>query len=361
MRRPSITGVVLLLTLLAAAVPGIGPAHEFASTYLDVLCRNVPGPADCSLPTPAGSQAASDSATAAAPEAPGPVTAIAPSQAEGGSVTVAAAGDIACGAESSFATCRQMDTSDLVLGLNPDAVLALGDTQYEQGAYADFLASWAASWGRLGDRIHPVVGNHEYLTPGAAGYFDFFNGPGAATGPAGERGKGYYSFDVGAWHLVALNSNCTRVGGCWAGSPQEQWLRADLAAHPSACSLMFMHHPLWSSDARELRLVALRPLIQTFYDAGGELLLVGHSHFYERFALQDPEGNVDPVRGLREIIVGTGGRNVSGFGPIWENSEVRNGRTFGVLKLTLHPAGYDWEFVPVPGEAFTDSGSQTCH
>jgi hypothetical protein len=206
-----------------------------------------------------------------------------------------------------------------------------------------------------------VVGNHEYLTPGAAGYFDFFNGPGAATGPAGERGKGYYSFDVGAWHLVALNSNCTRVGGCWAGSPQEQWLRADLAAHPSACSLMFMHHPLWSSDARELRLVALRPLIQTFYDAGGELLLVGHSHFYERFALQDPEGNVDPVRGIREIIVGTGGRNVSGFGPIWENSEVRNGRTFGVLKLTLHPAGYDWEFVPVPGEAFTDSGSQTCH
>jgi hypothetical protein len=254
-----------------------------------------------------------------------------------------------------------METSDLLLRLNPDAVLALGDTQYEKGSYADFLASWVASWGRLKDKIHPAVGNHEYLTPGASGYFDYFDGLGASTGPAGDRGKGYYSFDLGAWHLIALNSNCSKVGGCGPGSPQEQWLRADLAAHPTACSLMFMHHPLWSSDTREFSLVELRPLVQAFYEAGGELMLVGHSHFYERYAPQDPEGNADPVRGVRQIIVGTGGRNVYGFGPVKENSEVRNGRSFGVLKLILAPSSYSWEFVPISGETFTDSGTQACH
>jgi hypothetical protein len=241
-----------------------------------------------------------------------------------------------------------MDTAALLGDLNPDAILALGDTQYERGAYSDFLASWDPAWGRFKDKIYPVVGNHEYLTPDAAGYFDYFNGPEVPTGRAGDRGKGYYSFDLGAWHIVALNSNCERIGGCFAGSPQEQWLRADLAAHATSCSLMFMHHPL-------------RPLVQAFYEAGGELMLVGHSHFYERFMPQDPEGFADPVRGVREIIVGTGGRNVYGFGPIWENSEVRGARTFGVLKVSLHPTSYEWQFVPLPGESFTDSGAQDCH
>lgn len=280
---------------------------------------------------------------------------------DAGSVTVAAAGDIACGVDSSHASCRAMETSDLLLALNPDAVLALGDLQYERGTYADFLAGWAPSWGRLGSKVHPTVGNHEYLTSGASGYFDFFNGPDTPTGPAGERGKGYYSFDLGAWHLVALNSNCVKVGGCARGSAQEQWLRADLAANPTACSLIFMHHPLWSSDPREFKLVELRPLVQAFYEAGGELMLVGHSHFYERFVPQDADGQADPDRGVREIIVGTGGRNVYGVGIIWENSEVRDGRTFGVLKLTLKPTSFDWEFVPISGDTFTDSGTQTCH
>jgi hypothetical protein len=340
----------------------VEPAAEFGSTYLGILCRNLPLPLggdcaalDAAAPLPALPEPAVDAAPESprsAPESPLPAA---------GSVVIAAAGDIACGAESTRASCRQMDTSDLLLQLNPDAILALGDTQYEKGGYADFVASWGSSWGRLKDRVHPAVGNHEYLTAGAAGYFDFFNGPGAPTGPAGVRDKGYYSFDLGAWHLVAANSNCSKVGGCGSGSPQEQWLRADLAAHPTACSLMFMHHPLWSSDSREFETTELRPLVQAFYDYGGELVLVGHSHFYERYAPQDADGNLDPARGVREIIVGTGGRNVYGVGRIRPNSEARDGRTFGVLKVTLDPTSFSWAFVPLPNQTFTDSGTQACH
>jgi len=239
--------------------------------------------------------------------------------------------------------------------------LALGDTQYEQGEYPNFSTYYDPSWGRLRERTRPAVGNHEYLTPGASGYFDYFNGPGAFSGPAGDRDKGYYSFNAGAWHLIAINSNCSRVGGCGVGSPQERWLRADLAANPTTCSLMYMHHPLWSSDRRNFDTVALRPLFQAFYEHGGELALVGHSHFYERYAPQTPEGQFDPLGGIRQFIVGTGGRNVYGFGEIRPNSEVRDGSTFGVLKLTLHPTSYEWQFVPAAGQTFTDSGSEACH
>jgi hypothetical protein len=254
-----------------------------------------------------------------------------------------------------------LETSDLLLQIDPAVVLALGDAQYENGGYEDFLASFDPSWGRLKAKIRPAVGNHEYLTSRAAGYFDYFNGVGTPTGPAGDRDKGYYSYDLGAWHLIAINSNCSKVGGCGAGSPQEQWLRADLAAHPTTCSLMYMHHPLWSSDTRDFDTGELRPLLQAFYEYGGDLLLTGHSHFYERYAPSRPDQAVDPDRGFREMVVGTGGRNVYGFGRVEPNSEVRNGSSFGVLKLSLNPASYDWEFVPIAGQTFTDSGRQACH
>jgi hypothetical protein len=254
-----------------------------------------------------------------------------------------------------------MDTSNLALQINPDAVLVLGDNQYEKGQLDNYTKYFDASWGRLRSKMHPVPGNHEYLTRGAAGYFDYFDGSGQSTGQAGERGKGYYSFDLGAWHLIAINSNCGPIGGCGYGSEEEMWLRADLAAHSTMCSLMYMHHPLWSSDVREFELTELQPLYRDFYDHGGELVLTGHSHYYERFAPQDADRNPDPLGGIREIIVGTGGRNTYGFGPIRPNSEVRGGNTFGVMKLTLHPTSFDWQFVPIAGETFTDSGSQTCH
>jgi hypothetical protein len=283
---------------------------------------------------------------------------------------IAAAGDIACGADTSAtADCVEMQTSDLLVQMNPAAVLPLGDVQYEKGQYDYFFSGrgpgtntgYHPTWGRLKEVTHPVVGNHEYQTAGAKGYFDYFNGVGNFAGPAGERTKGYYSFDIGNWHLVALNSSCsfTDPPNCGAGSVQEQWLRADLTAHPRSCTLAYMHAPRWSSDYDTPYLQAM---FQALYDHGVELLLAGHSHLYERFAPQDPSQRPDPL-GVRQIVVGTGGRNVRAPDPagLDPNSEVRNGETFGVLKVTLHPKSYDWEFVPIAGQTFTDSGSSPCH
>ena len=285
--------------------------------------------------------------------------------------TVAAAGDIACGAGSGRASCEQMATSDLLLRLHPTAVLALGDTQYEFGAYSDFLRYYAASWGRLKAITHPAVGNHEYGTSDrngcgiACGYFDYFNGPGAHDGRAGRRNQGWYAFDLGAWRLYALNSNCDRgpQAKCETGGAQERWLRADLARHPRRCSLAFMHHPLFTSDERPWDNSAfadrLRPLWRTFSRGGGDVMLAAHSHFYERFAPQDPNER-RTRRGIRQFIVGTGGRNVYGFGAIEPNSQVRGASTFGVLRVALHRRSYDWRFVPIPGESFTDRGRSRC-
>jgi hypothetical protein len=281
---------------------------------------------------------------------------------------IAAAGDIACDpASASFNaglgtanSCRQKYTADL-LGTTPLAgVLALGDNQYEQGGLSQYAASYELSWGLFKNLTYPTVGNHEYGTTGAAGYFDYFNGTGNLDGRAGPRGKGYYSFDIGSWHLISLNSNCTHAGGCSASSPQAQWLRADLAAHPTACTLAFWHHPRFSSgqhgDAG-----LLEPLWQALYDANADLVVVGHDHLYERFGPQTSTGVADPVKGIREFVVGTGGRSHYNFNTPKPNSEVRNSDSFGILKLTLHPGSYDWAFIPEAGKTFTDFGSNNCH
>jgi len=293
---------------------------------------------------------------------------------------LAAAGDIACdpldphfnGGAGTANACRERFVSDLILGdASIDAVAALGDVQYECGGLSAFQQSYDQSWGRVKTITHPAVGNHEYLTSGgtdcnagnagAAGYFTYF---GAA---AGTPGQGWYSFDMGAWHLIALNSNCGDAGGCGTGSPQETWLRNDLASHPNSCVLAFYHIPLWSSGGRAEE--NTRTLVTDLYNAGAEVILAGHDHIYERFAPQNPSGpnggGLDTARGIREFIVGTGGANHTPLppppaGPAG-NSEVRNTDTFGVLKLTLHPNSYDWQFVPEPGKTFTDSGSQACH
>jgi len=166
-----------------------------------------------------------------------------------GTVIVAAAGDIACGAGSGGASCKQMETSDLLVAMNPDKVILLGDNQYENGALSDFNNFYHPSWGRLKAKTSPAVGNHEYLTTNAAGYFDYFNGVGNQTGPAGDRSKGYYSYNVGAWHLIALNTECSKAGGCAVGNPQYTWLQNDLNAHPE-CTLVYTHHPRWTSVRR---------------------------------------------------------------------------------------------------------------
>ncbi len=301
----------------------------------------------------------------------GRTDALAPAwQPTGGDPVIAAAGDIACdptnrefgGGLGSARNCHQQQTSDVLLGLDLAAVLMLGDAQYPNGAYSDFLAGYGPSWGRLKGLTRPVPGNHEYGTPGAAGYFDYFDGVGKATGVAGGRDRGYYGFDVGTWHVVALNSNCGSLpGGCAAGSPQEQWLRADLAAHPAACTLAFWHHPLFAS-AEEGETPATRPLWQALYDAGADVVLNGHAHAYERFGPQTADAAADPARGIREFVVGTGGRNLQGFRAIRPNSEVRSRGSYGVLAMTLHPTGYDWRFLTALGRgSFTDRGTAACH
>ena len=198
-----------------------------------------------------------------------------------------------------------------------------------------------------------MPGNHEYLTRAANGYFSYF---GAA---AGDPATGYYSFDVGAWHVVALNSNCSAVGGCASGSPQERWLRADLAAHPAACTLAYWHHPRFSSGEHGNE-PAYDAFWRDLYAAGADVVLNGHDHDYERFAPQDPSGGSDLARGVREFVVGTGGKNHYRFLTLQPNSQVRDATTFGVLELTLHRTSYDWRFLPEPGKTFTDSGSAVC-
>jgi acid phosphatase type 7 len=283
---------------------------------------------------------------------------------------IAAAGDVACDPSSPVFTgsrrhCRMRQTSDLLLRMDLSAVLVLGDVQYEDGLLSKYARSFHPTWGRVKSVIRPVPGNHEYLTEGGAGYFDYFNGPDRPDGPAGPRGLGYYSYDVGAWHMIALNSQCTHppatanAPGCTAGSQQERWLRADLAANRRRCTLAYWHHPLVSSRLGIDE--SIRPLWQALYEAGVDVVLTGHDHRYERFAPLDAAGNRDPARGIRQFVVGTGGRNHQRARMVLPHSEVSDQRTFGVLRLRLRPSGYFWNFVPEAGGRFTDSGSNACH
>jgi len=294
----------------------------------------------------------------------------APLLSAGPAVEVAAAGDIACdpndsnynGGSGNNHRCHMQATSDLLLSLHPAAVLTMGDNQYQRGALEAFRESYDSTWGRLKAITHPTAGNHEYWTPQAAGYFAYF---GSAAGPPG---KGYYSFDLGGWHIVALNSICQHVGGCGFNSPQEQWLREDLRVHHGECLLAYWHHPRFSSGITGSHR-AYTAFWQDLYQAGADVVLGGHDHHYERFAPQDSQGRPDPPRGIREFVVGTGGKGgFSGFyrflpfgGRRNPNSEARNSGTFGVLVLTLHPAGYAWSFVAEPGKTFRDSGTGLCH
>lgn len=273
---------------------------------------------------------------------------------------IGAAGDIACDPGNAYfngrliALCQMKATSDLLIRAAVAAVLPLGDLQYEDGALDKFRRSYDPTWGRLKSITRPVPGNHEYGTRGAEGYFSYF-------GPiAGEPGRGYYSFDIGAWHVVALNSNCAPVGGCGEGSPQERWLRADLAAHPARCTLAYWHHPRFSSGFHGSN-PAFDAFWRALYDAGADIVLNGHDHHYERFAKQDPQGRPDPGRGMREFVVGTGGRSLYGLKRGAANSEAFSADAFGVLALTLQAASYEWHFVRGPGRAFTDSGRAACH
>jgi 3',5'-cyclic AMP phosphodiesterase CpdA len=280
-------------------------------------------------------------------------------------VVVMAAGDIACDPASADyqagngtpSDCQQRATARLVQRQRPDAVLALGDLQYENGALDKFLVSYADSWGRLKDVTHPAIGNHEYLS-GYPGYFAYF---GAAAGPSR---RGYYSFELGAWHVVSLNSNCAEAGGCGVRSPQVAWLRRDLRAHPARCTLAFWHHPHFSSGQHGNDDGGHDPtgaFWSALAAAGADVVLNGHDHDYERFAPQSPTGEPDPRRGIREFVVGTGGRSHYRFHHLQRNSVVRDDRAFGALRLDLRPGSYSWRFVALPGVLLSDAGDGRCH
>ena len=289
---------------------------------------------------------------------------------------IAAAGDIACspndpafnGGAGTAALCRQAATSDLLAGTGLSAVLALGDVQYDCATPADFAGSFLPSWGRVLSIVRPTPGNHEYIagnpdlygargcTSGAAGYFSTF---GSA---AGDPGRGYYSFDLGSWHIVSLNTNLAGpsscpIVSCAASSDQVQWLEADLAASRAACTLVYWHHPLFSSKAPS---DASRPFWDALYEAGADVVLNGHVHNYERFAPQRPDGTDDPVTGIRQFVVGTGGKSLEKSGRLGPRTEA-SGSAFGVLRMALRPGSYDWRFVPIAGASFTDAGSAACH
>jgi hypothetical protein len=246
-------------------------------------------------------------------------------------------------------------TAKLIVNI-PGTVFAVGDLAYPDGSDEQFAKCYAPTWGRFKDRTRPAPGNHEYHSDGASGYSRYF---GAA---AGDPKKAYYSYDLGAWHIIALNSECAQVGGCGAESPQGLWLRQDLAQHSTTCTLAYFHKPLFSSGASHGNDPEMKPLWQALYAANADVVVNGHDHDYERFAPQDPDGAADSKRGIREFVVGTGGKNSHrSFATSKANSEIRQADTFGVLKLTLHASSYDWEFVPEAGKTFHDSGTGSCH
>jgi acid phosphatase type 7 len=252
----------------------------------------------------------------------------------------------------SIATCSRLNdeaTANL-LDTIPGTVFTAGDNVSSTDLLSDFQNCYQPSWGRQKARTRPSIGDKEYQVTGAAGYWQYF---GAVTG---DSGKYYYSYDLGAWHIIALNSEIDMS----AGSPQEQWLKADLAASTKQCTLAYWHSQLFSSSGTSYR-TAVVPLWNDLYAAGAEIVVNGHARLYERFAPQTPTGALDQVTGIRQFTVGTGGYNIDTFGTIRPNSEVRNSGTYGVLKLTLLPGSYAWQFYPVAGQSFTDSGSGSCH
>ena len=267
-------------------------------------------------------------------------------------VTIVAAGDIACDPAHNVGTpkdCDQAATADEIGQLNPTAVLTLGDNQYEDGTLAAFQAVFDKTWGAYKSIMHPAIGNHEYLTKGATGYFTYFGVP------------AYYSYDLGAWHMIALDSECSAggVGGCQAGSPQERWLLADLAAHPSTCTLVYWHEPRFSSGEHQ-DATRMSTIWADLVAAHVSVVLAGHNHDYERFVPLNASGAPDPT-GVTEFVVGTGGKNHYGFTVAPLTGEViRNDTSFGVISMTLGPTSYSWKFVPAPGYTFTDSGSAKC-
>jgi len=301
------------------------------------------GPGTATVTASAGNKTASSTISVPLPPPP-------PSSPQ----TLVGAGDIASCSSSGDAL-----TAD-VLETIPGTIFTTGDNAYPNGSATDYANCYAPSWGReaLKSRTMPSPGNHEYQTAGAAGYFSYFGSS------AGDPARGYYSYNLGEWHIVVLNSNssCSTIS-CAAGSAQEQWLRADLAAHKNyACTLAYWHHPRFNSGQAHGNNTSVTPLWDALYEHDADVILNGHEHVYERFAPQTPNGVLDNARGIRQFTIGSGGNGHYAFKPTLEpNSEARNNTAYGVLKLTLRTGGYDWQFVAAAGSSYSDTGTGSCH
>jgi acid phosphatase type 7 len=351
---------------VTAAVKGDGPLtlaltalHPPSTAYASRETAMAPT-LDVRVRVPAG-----DAPAAASPA--GGAAAAAPAPASGDPVVVAA-GNIACDPaekplgdelrEASGPICQARATADLAASLRPSAVLALGDLQYDDGTLEKFKTSYGLTWGRLRQITHPVPGHKEYLDAmsgrPAGGYFAYFKSA------AGRPGRGWYSFDIGRWHVVALNSECDEVGGCTGRSPQLRWLRADLAANRHRCTLAYWNRPRFSSGQHGGQ-TTLAAFWHELYAGRVDVVLNGRAYDYERFAPQDPLGRRDAARGIRQFVVGTGGRHLEQFEKVQRNSEQRSAASYGVLQLTLRPDRYEWRFLPTTPDGFTDAGAARCH
>jgi acid phosphatase type 7 len=268
----------------------------------------------------------------------------------GGSHTGAGSTPVVLVGAGDIANCNGNEAATaLLLDAIAGTVFTTGDNVYPIGAAAEYANCYEPTWGRHKARTRPSAGNHDYGIAGAPHYYNYF---GASAGPAG---LGYYSYELGDWHIVVLNSNIARG----AGSVQEQWLRNDLAANTKPCTLAYWHHPLFNSGASHGNDPSQAALFKALYEHHADVIVNGHEHIYERFAPQNVNGQADP-NGPRVFIVGTGGVPFYGIGTVQPNSEVRNNTTHGVIKFTLKANSYDWQFVPVAGRTFTDSGTASC-
>ena len=271
-----------------------------------------------------------------------------------------AVGNIACDPlDAGFVSpgagrCAMAATAAVAASLLPDAVAVLGDAQGGKGRLSAYRHSYATAWGQFLPITRPTIGDADYgASRAATGYFTYFAGRGGAVG------KGWYSYNVGTWHVVVLNSECRYAGGCGSASPQVRWLARDLAAHPTTCTLAYWHDPRFSSG-RQAATSAYNAFWSTLYRAHVDVVLNGHDNTYERFAPMNPNGRYDRA-GIREFVVGSGGQGHTPFTTVAAHSVVRNDTAFGVLGLTLHAKSYDWTFARAAGGALTDSGSGACH
>lgn len=327
------------LALLLGRPPDRGPASGPVSASASAAAGS-PSPAVASV-LPSATPTAAGSSPPAVPASPAP----SPS----GDPVLVGAGDIAdCTTDTDSATAALLDG---IAG----TVFTAGDNAYYDGSAANFRDCYGPTWGRHRERTRPAAGNHDHRTRGAAGYLDYF-GP-AATNSDGDP---WYSYDLGSWHVIVLDSECDRVGGCGPDSDQGRWLANDLATTAdNACTLAIWHKPRFTSGEHGND-PSVDPFWRALHAAGADVVVNGHDHDYERFAAQDPDGRADPERGLRQFVVGTGGTALRAFRTVEPNSELRASVVHGVLALTLRPTSFGWQFVPA-GTTFSDRGDAACH